>query len=94
MNQKNTKTEKQSEKVKTVSKKEFTDKAIELCEAIKNLDVNESKSFAAVFACTQIVNQAADNYCEGLVIFTEVMLIWRELSLSAMEDESEGIDNK
>ena len=61
------------------------DKIEELCEMIKNF--KGSKSDAAFYACYQIVNQAAYNHFEGLGIFTEALLNWREESNRVLNEE-------
>jgi hypothetical protein len=95
MKKENSKIKKQSKKVKkeiTTFCKEFADKVDELCKIINNLDESELRSDFAAYACYHIVTQAAYNHYEGLGILQEVMMLWREESLAAMEDESEGID--
>jgi hypothetical protein len=64
---------------------EMVEKVEELAKLISEME--DEKADAALYACFQIVTQAADSHIEGVGILSEAMLEWREASLEAAAAE-------
>lgn len=62
-------------------------KTAELCDMIKNF--NGSKSDAAAHVCFEAANWGSCNHFEALGILTEVIFMYRNISINTMNEEDE-----
>jgi hypothetical protein len=81
---------KKTEKKNLIVWEDIAKKVAELCKMINNYD---DPSEAAKYACIEVVGQASDTHYEALGIFTEAMMIYREISIEVM-NEFDKEDNK
>jgi len=73
-----------------VTRDMFAEKVGELCKLI--IELEEGQAEAAEYACVQIVTSGSDTYYEGLGIFQEAMLVWRQVCAEVMDEEDEAVE--